>query len=150
MISTTAPPVRPATVRLSKVSSTRNVLWGWLGTQRFERSLVSSVPKPWRQKASTSRSEERAKSSAETSDKSLPQPNGPWKNSIVERHSPRSFGSAYAVFNLSYAVGMAAGPIASGVLKPALGFGLTLVILSAVSALALIFLSVPPPAPCEG
>src|SRR5439155_4128406 len=62
-----------------------------------------------------------------------------------ERQGDRAFGSAYAVFNLSYAVGMAAGPIASGVLKPALGFGLTLVILSAVSALSLFFLAVPPP-----
>ena len=47
-------------------------------------SLASSVPKPCRQKASTSLSEEREKSSAEISDKSLPQPNGPRKNSIVE------------------------------------------------------------------
>ncbi|MBI1915366.1 MAG: MFS transporter [Planctomycetes bacterium] len=62
-----------------------------------------------------------------------------------ERQGDRSFGSAYAVFNLSYAVGMAAGPIASGVLKPALGFGLTLVTLSAVAALSLFFLAVPPP-----
>src|SRR5262249_37341552 len=62
-----------------------------------------------------------------------------------ERQGDRAFGSAYAVFNLSYAVGMAAGPIASGVLKPALGFGLTLVTLATVSALSLFFLAVPPP-----
>src|SRR5262249_28888935 len=61
-----------------------------------------------------------------------------------ERQGDRAFGSAYAVFNLAYAVGMAAGPIASGVLKPALGFGLTLVTLGATAALSLVFLAVPP------
>ena len=46
-------------------------------------------------------------------------------------------------------LGMAAGPIASGVLKPALGFGLTLVTLGAAAALSLVFLAVPPAAPCD-
>jgi MFS family permease len=40
-----------------------------------------------------------------------------------ERHGANAFGAAYAVFNLAYAVGMAAGPVAGGVLAPALGFG---------------------------
>ena len=43
-----------------------------------------------------SRSAERAKSIAETSVRSLPQPNGPSTNSIVGRQSPRSLGSACA------------------------------------------------------
>jgi predicted MFS family arabinose efflux permease len=69
---------------------------------------------------------------------------------VCERQGDRAFGSAYAVFNLAYAVGMAAGPIASGVLKPALGFGLTLVTLAAAAGLSLVFLAATPAAPCKG
>src|SRR5262245_10094877 len=60
-----------------------------------------------------------------------------------ERQGDQSFGSAYAVFNLAYAVGMAAGPVAGGVLKPAFGFGATLAVLSAVSAVYLLLLALP-------
>jgi MFS family permease len=56
---------------------------------------------------------------------------------VCERQGAHSFGAAYAVFNLAYAVGMAAGPVAGGVLKSSVGFGPTLLVFSAVTALYL-------------
>ena len=54
---------------------------------------------------------------------------------VCERRGAREFGSAYAVFNLAYAGGMAGGPIVGGLLAPALGFGPALVVI-AVAAMA--------------
>ena len=48
--------------------------------------------------------------------------------------------SAYAVFNLAYAVGMVIGQVAGGELAAALGFGPTLVVFSALAAAYLPFL----------
>jgi len=70
-------------------------------------------------------------------------PTLPEIGAACERQGDQSFGSAYAVFNLAYAVGMAAGPVAGGVLKPAFGFGATLAVLSAVSAAYLLLLALP-------
>ena len=66
----------------------------WTGSPAA--SLPSSVPTPCRQNASTSRSADLAKFAADTSLSGLAQPNGPSTNSMVGRHSPRSFGSACA------------------------------------------------------
>jgi MFS family permease len=51
-----------------------------------------------------------------------------------ERQGANAFGAAYAVFNLAYAVGMVAGPVAGGVLAPLLGFGPMLLVFSALTA----------------
>jgi hypothetical protein len=53
---------------------------------------------------------------------------------VCERHGADAFGAGYAAFNLAYAVGMAAGPIAGGILAPALGFTATLLLLGAGTA----------------
>ena len=54
---------------------------------------------------------------------------------VCDRHGANAFGTAYAVFNFAYAVGMAAGPVAAGVLAPALGFGQTLLVFSTAAGL---------------
>jgi MFS family permease len=57
-----------------------------------------------------------------------------------ERNGADAFGAAYAVFNLAYAVGMAAGQVAGGELAAALGFAPTLLVFSALAAAYLPFL----------
>jgi MFS family permease len=59
---------------------------------------------------------------------------------VCEGTGSHEFGAAYAVFNLAYAVGMAAGQVAGGQLAAALGFGPTLVVFSALAAAYLPFL----------
>jgi len=51
-----------------------------------------------------------------------------------ERNGANTFGAAYAIFNLAYAVGMAGGQMAGGWMAPAFGFGPTLFVFSAVAA----------------
>jgi MFS family permease len=50
-----------------------------------------------------------------------------------ERQGVNAFGAAYAVFNLAYAVGMV-GQVIGGELAPAIGFGPTLLVFSAIAA----------------
>jgi MFS family permease len=59
---------------------------------------------------------------------------------VCERTGANEFGAAYAVFNLAYAVGMAAGQVAGGQLAAMLGFGPTLVVFGALAAAYLPFL----------
>src|SRR5437868_14571320 len=58
---------------------------------------------------------------------------------VCERSSTLSFSAAYATFNLAYAIGMAFGPPAAGLLKRTVGFAPALLILS---GFALCFLPV--------
>src|SRR5207302_1821448 len=46
---------------------------------------------------------------------------------ICERHGLGTLGSAYSLFNIAYALGMAVGPVLAGALEPLLGLPLTLV-----------------------
>ena len=85
--TSTPPPFAPQEMRVTGLESS---------TGMPAASLASSAPKPWRHKRSLSRSAEREKSIAETSLRSLAQPNGPSTNSMVGRQAPRSLGSAWA------------------------------------------------------
>lgn len=54
---------------------------------------------------------------------------------VVDRYGGGSYGTAYAVFNLAYAAGMTAGPIAGGALATVLAIPATLGLAAAVTLL---------------